>query len=110
MSTMVNSPLPLRRICWCLGGAGAKLLWGGSPLKNHSIPECYGAIHPTAVYVPLAALANPRHFELATTEVFGPFQVITEYNGECLMQPMGQGRGLGVGGQVLDWRCARGEQ
>lgn len=35
---------------------GAKLLWGGVPLKNHKIPACYGSYEPTAVYVPL------RHF------------------------------------------------
>jgi 1-pyrroline-5-carboxylate dehydrogenase len=53
-------------------------LFGGKPLGNHSIPECYGAIEPTAVQIPLAALAG-EHFELATSELFGPFQVIVEY-------------------------------
>lgn len=63
---------------------GAKLLWGGQPLKGHSIPECYGAVQPTAVFVPLAALHDPAAFKLVTTEVFGPFQVITEYKDEQL--------------------------
>jgi len=32
---------------------GARLLFGGQPLKGHSIPPQYGAIQPTAVFVPL---------------------------------------------------------
>jgi 1-pyrroline-5-carboxylate dehydrogenase len=70
---------------------GAKLLWGGKPLRGHSIPECYGAVEPTAVSVPLAALADAAHFEAATTEVFGPFQVVVEYGGAF------KGRGGGWG-------------
>ncbi|KIY97867.1 1-pyrroline-5-carboxylate dehydrogenase [Monoraphidium neglectum] len=58
---------------------GAKLLWGGRPLTGHTIPQCYGAVEPTAVSVPLAALADAGAFEAATTEVFGPFQVVVEY-------------------------------
>lgn len=61
--------------------AGAKLLWGGEPLTGHSIPECYGALQPTAVFVPLKAMRDPAAFKLVTTEVFGPFQVVTEYEG-----------------------------
>src|SRR5690606_18263454 len=57
---------------------GSRLLFGGNPLKNHSIPQCYGAIEPTAVQVPLDALCG-EHFELVTTELFGPFQVVVEY-------------------------------
>lgn len=61
---------------------GAKLLWGGRPLEGHTIPACYGAVEPTAVAVPLGALRDAAHFEAATTEVFGPFQVVVEYSGE----------------------------
>jgi 1-pyrroline-5-carboxylate dehydrogenase len=54
---------------------GARLLFGGKPLAGHTIPACYGAIEPTAVFVPLAAMmADPAAFAAATTEVFGPFQ------------------------------------
>lgn len=61
---------------------GARLLWGGKPLAGpHAIPPCYGAVEPTAVSVPLAALSDAAHFEAATTEVFGPFQVVVEYGG-----------------------------
>ena len=57
---------------------GAELLFGGRELEGHSIPAVYGAMQATAVKVPLAALAG-EHFELATTELFGPFQVVVEY-------------------------------
>ena len=35
---------------------GARLLFGGKELENHNIPEVYGAMEPTAVFVPLAAM------------------------------------------------------
>ena len=54
---------------------GSKLLFGGSPLENHSIPPIYGAIKPTAVYVPLEEIMKDKNFELVTKEIFGPFQV-----------------------------------
>ena len=56
----------------------AELLFGGKPLSGHSIPSVYGAYEATAVRVPLEALAGDR-FDLATTELFGPFQVVVEY-------------------------------
>ena len=60
----------------CPCPAGSRLAWGGKPLKGHSIPEVYGAIQPTAVFVPLEALlADEASWELANTELFGPFQV-----------------------------------
>ena len=58
---------------------GARVAFGGRPLADHTIPKVYGAIEPTAVFVPLQEMLKPGHFELATTEVFGPFQVITQY-------------------------------
>jgi 1-pyrroline-5-carboxylate dehydrogenase len=58
---------------------GARVAFGGEPLEDHTIPSEYGAIQPTAVFVPLKEILKPGNFELATTEVFGPFQVITEY-------------------------------
>jgi len=63
--------------------SGAKLLWGGKPLENHTIPDVYGAIEPTAVFVPLKSmLSSPEAFALCTTEIFGPFQVVTEFGDE----------------------------
>ena len=59
---------------------GARLAFGGTPLPGpHAIPPQYGAIAPTAVWVPLASLADPALFKLATTEVFGPVQVLTTW-------------------------------
>ncbi len=60
---------------------GARVLFGGRELNGgaHSIPKAYGAIEPTAVFVPLRMLAMKRWFDLCTTEVFGPVQVVTEY-------------------------------
>jgi len=57
---------------------GAKLLFGGKPLDDHNIPDCYGSMQPTAVQVPLSAITG-EHFELVTTELFGPFQVIVTW-------------------------------
>jgi 1-pyrroline-5-carboxylate dehydrogenase len=60
---------------------GARLEFGGQPLKDHTIPEQYGAMEPTAVFVPLHAInASPENFKLVTTEIFGPVQVITEFD------------------------------
>jgi 1-pyrroline-5-carboxylate dehydrogenase len=58
---------------------GAELLFGGNPLEGHSIPDCYGAMQATAIRVPVDALAG-EHYELITTELFGPFQVIVSWN------------------------------
>jgi 1-pyrroline-5-carboxylate dehydrogenase len=63
--------------------AGAELLFGGKALDGHSIPERYGAMLPTAVRVPLDALCG-EHFDLVTTELFGPFQVVVEYGDDDL--------------------------
>eukprot|EP00930_Biecheleria_cincta_P069895 TRINITY_DN57570_c0_g1_i1.p1 TRINITY_DN57570_c0_g1~~TRINITY_DN57570_c0_g1_i1.p1 ORF type:complete len:549 (+),score=99.64 TRINITY_DN57570_c0_g1_i1:49-1695(+) len=63
----------------CSDIPGASVAFGGKPLEGHTIPPQYGAIQPTAVKVPLEAFENEDHFNTATTEVFGPFQVIVEY-------------------------------
>ncbi|GIL46671.1 hypothetical protein Vafri_3605 [Volvox africanus] len=65
---------------------GAKLLFGGKPLSGHSIPEVYGAVEPTAVFIPLEQALLPEHFGVVTTEVFGPFQVVTEWQDGQLPQ------------------------
>lgn len=56
-----------------------KIFEGGKELEGHNVPSVYGAVEPTAVFVPLDQMLLPQHFALATTEVFGPFQVVTEY-------------------------------
>lgn len=59
---------------------GSKLLFGGKPLTGHSIPSKYGAIEPTAVFVPLEEIMRVENFALVTSEVFGPVQVVTSYD------------------------------
>lgn len=66
---------------------GAKLLFGGKPLEGHSIPRRYGAMEPTAVRVPLAEIDG--NFELVTTELFGPFQIVVEYDDGELPEVLG---------------------
>lgn len=63
----------------CLAIPGSKLLFGGKPLENHTIPKKYGAIQPTAVFVPLKEMLKEENFGLVTTEIFGPFQIMTEW-------------------------------
>ena len=58
---------------------GAKLLFGGKELKDHNIPTCYGAVEPTAVFVPLKEMLKEENFDTCTTEIFGPFQVVTSF-------------------------------
>lgn len=54
---------------------GSKLLFGGEELENHSIPSVYGAIKPTAVFVPIKEILKDENYQLVTKEIFGPFQV-----------------------------------
>jgi 1-pyrroline-5-carboxylate dehydrogenase len=63
---------------------GAELLFGGVPLKNHSIPAIYGSYEPTAIKVPLKHFRGKKKRDLLTTELFGPFQIITEYGNNDL--------------------------
>jgi 1-pyrroline-5-carboxylate dehydrogenase len=58
---------------------GAELLFGGVPLKNHTIPSMYGSYEPTAIKVPLKHFRGKKKRELLTTELFGPFQIVVEY-------------------------------
>lgn len=63
---------------------GANVLWGGKELVDHKIPEKYGAVEPTAVYVPLEEMLKKENFDACTTEIFAPFQVVTYYNNDSL--------------------------
>lgn len=65
---------------------GSSLLFGGKELANHNIPEKYGAVEPTAVFVPLEEMLKEEHFEACTSELFAPFQVVTYYNDDTLDQ------------------------
>lgn len=56
-----------------------KLLFGGEALLGYNIPACYGAYKPTAVEVWLQNLVIDGYFNLVTTEVFGPVQIIVQW-------------------------------
>jgi 1-pyrroline-5-carboxylate dehydrogenase len=59
---------------------GSKLLFGGEKLPQpHNIPDVYGSFKPTAIYVPFKHFRSERKFKLLTTELFGPFQIVTQY-------------------------------
>lgn len=55
---------------------GSRLLFGGKALDS-PIPSCYGAVTPTAVFVPLSEIGE--NFSLVTREIFGPFQIVSSY-------------------------------
>jgi 1-pyrroline-5-carboxylate dehydrogenase len=62
---------------------GAYVAFGGKALTGHSVPEIYGMVEPTAVFVPLEEALKPEHFDAVTTEIFGPLQVLTSYEGDA---------------------------
>lgn len=59
---------------------GASVLFGGKELASHNIPEVYGAVEPTAVFVPLKEMLKDEYYETCVTEKFAPFQVVTTYS------------------------------
>jgi 1-pyrroline-5-carboxylate dehydrogenase len=63
---------------------GAEILWGGKELEGHTIPEIYGAVEPTAVFVPLEEMIKKEHFDDCVRELFAPFQVVTYFNDDTL--------------------------
>ena len=63
---------------------GAKVLCGGKVIDGHNIPTIYGAVEPTAVFVPLDQMMKDENFGDCTTELFAPFQVITFYNDDTI--------------------------
>lgn len=63
---------------------GSKIIFGGNPLKNHKIPSIYGAFEPTLIYVPINEMKKQKYFKIATTELFGPFSIVTDYSDKQL--------------------------
>jgi 1-pyrroline-5-carboxylate dehydrogenase len=60
---------------------GSHLLFGGHPVtESNSIPDVYGSYRPTLIYIPLKAFSTKKHYDLITTECFGPVKIATEYN------------------------------
>eukprot|EP00547_Thalassionema_nitzschioides_P005212 CAMPEP_0194223278 /NCGR_PEP_ID=MMETSP0156-20130528/34757_1 /TAXON_ID=33649 /ORGANISM="Thalassionema nitzschioides, Strain L26-B" /LENGTH=560 /DNA_ID=CAMNT_0038954355 /DNA_START=216 /DNA_END=1898 /DNA_ORIENTATION=+ len=68
---------------------GARVLFGGKELNNHKIPSKYGAVEPTAVFVPLKELIKPENYSICVSELFAPFQVITVYDDDTLPLVLG---------------------
>ncbi|KAL8455404.1 hypothetical protein Emag_000788 [Eimeria magna] len=59
---------------------GSRLLFGGKPVEGFKPPEGFGLFQPTAIQLPLKLLLEDENArKLATTEVFGPLQVIVEW-------------------------------
>lgn len=67
---------------------GAELMFGGSPVDVAGVPDCYGLYEPTAIRVPFSALCG-EHFGLLTTELFGPFQIVSAYGDDDLPALLG---------------------
>jgi len=63
----------------CMELDGAEILFGGAPLKNHTIPSKYGSYEPTAIKIPLKHLRAKKKRELITKELFGPSAIVSEY-------------------------------
>jgi len=59
------------------------VLFGNEELESHKIPSVYGSLKPTAIEVPVEQLMT-EHFDLITSEVFGPVQVIVNYKHDQL--------------------------
>ena len=59
---------------------GSKVLFGAKELESHKIPSVYGAVEPTAIYVPLSEMLKDVNFSTCAQEIFGPFQVVTTFN------------------------------
>lgn len=86
----LNNQTILNHIDNVLKIPGAQILFGGKPVtEQHSIPECYGSFKPTAIFVPLKAFSNKKYFEVITTEIFGPLQIVTEYTDKELDSVLG---------------------
>ncbi|KAL8426345.1 hypothetical protein ACSSS7_008155 [Eimeria intestinalis] len=59
---------------------GARLLFGGRPVEGREPPPGFGLFQPTAVQLSLQLLLeNEDARKIATTEVFGPLQVVVEW-------------------------------
>jgi 1-pyrroline-5-carboxylate dehydrogenase len=57
---------------------GVKLVFGGKPVsEKNSVPSVYGLWEPTLISVPIDLYQ--KHYDLITTELFGPVTLVTEY-------------------------------
>ena len=55
----------------------SKLLFGGKRIESE-IPMKYGSFEPTAIHIPINSI-NEDNFKLISKELFGPFQIVINY-------------------------------
>lgn len=67
---------------------GTSLLFGNHDLHKDRFPNCYGFVDPTAVMVPIDHFLNDSYTPRLFTELFGPFQMIVEYNDNDLNEKL----------------------
>lgn len=58
---------------------GTRILFGGDTIFG-IVHEKYGFIEPTLIYIPLKEIMKKENFDIVTTEIFGPVQIITDYS------------------------------
>jgi len=56
----------------CIHNENSRVLFGGKPLKDHSIPDCYGSYEPTAVELSIKKITKTK-VKTFFKELFGPF-------------------------------------
>ena len=58
---------------------GAKLWFGNEIIDSKCVPSNFGLIKPTAIYIPIKNITDDN-YKLVFNEIFGPVQIITEYD------------------------------
>jgi len=57
---------------------GSRLVFGGKPVaEKNTVPEVYGLWEPTLISIPIELYE--KHYDVITTELFGPVTIVTEY-------------------------------
>mmetsp|Transcript_9644 Transcript_9644/g.13502 ORF Transcript_9644/g.13502 Transcript_9644/m.13502 type:complete len:563 (+) Transcript_9644:145-1833(+) len=80
----VNTETGMKHIEDLMKINGTRIIFGGKPLNNKNIPACYGAWEPTAIFVPISELLKDENFSICMQEIFGPTQIVTQYDDESL--------------------------
>ena len=58
---------------------GAQLWFGNEILDSESIPSNLGYISPTCIFIPIESIKKKKNHDIVLREIFGPVQVVTEY-------------------------------
>ena len=70
MSMRMHMPLLAMLLTQIIALPAATLAFGSKPLQDHLTPDCYGAVEPTAVCIPLETiLGRDEAFKIALTEL-----------------------------------------